>query len=211
MVDPGRALRRLNGKTGMDIPAGHRADWIRMALDEYERCLIRYAARLTGDLEVARDVVQETFLRLCREKRSRIGNHLGPWLFTVCRNLALDVKRREKRMEQLSQCPPPQADSGAHPLLALEKREAVSQILQILETLPASQQEVIRLRFQNGLSYKEISSITRLSVTNASSPRCGPASSQQSGFSDRRVGIHAAAQQAAPAQESHAAAGGAAQ
>ena len=38
--------------------------------------------------------------------------------------------------------------------------------LDLLEQLPGNQQEVIRLKFQNGLSYREISGITGLSVSN---------------------------------------------
>ena len=48
----------------------------------------------------------------------------------------------------------------------LEERQTVSQILQVVETLPKNQREVIYLKFQCDLSYKEISEVTRLSVSN---------------------------------------------
>ena len=48
----------------------------------------------------------------------------------------------------------------------LDERRTVSQILQVVETLPKNQREVIYLKFQCDLSYKEISDITKLSVTN---------------------------------------------
>ena len=48
----------------------------------------------------------------------------------------------------------------------LEQREAAGRILELLEGLPANQREVIRLKFQNGFSYKEISRISGHSVTN---------------------------------------------
>ena len=48
----------------------------------------------------------------------------------------------------------------------LEDKQTVSQILQIVETLPKNQREVIYLKFQCDLSYKEISSVTSLSVSN---------------------------------------------
>ena len=72
---------------------GGNQDWIRAALSRYEGELTRYAQRLTGNLERAREVVQETFLRLCREDSAKIDGHLCEWLFTVCRNQALDVRR----------------------------------------------------------------------------------------------------------------------
>ena len=75
-----------------------RSDWIRSALAQYEGALTRYATHLTGDVERARDVVQDTFLRLCSQKPSRVRDHLAQWLFTVCRNRALDVLRKDNRM-----------------------------------------------------------------------------------------------------------------
>lgn len=51
-------------------------------------------------------------------------------------------------------------------LVSMEQTETFQSALKILETLPVSQQEVIRLKFQSELSYKEISQVTGLSVTN---------------------------------------------
>src|SRR5687767_2374444 len=84
---------------------GHagRLEWIRRALDRYEGQLTRYAQRITGDGERARDVVQETFLRLCREPPAAVDGHLAEWLFTVCRNQALDVCRKESRMTLMTE------------------------------------------------------------------------------------------------------------
>ena len=43
---------------------------------------------------------------------------------------------------------------------------ASAKALRYLGRLPENQQECIRLKFQNGLSYKEISEVTKLSVSN---------------------------------------------
>src|SRR5690348_3970523 len=76
--------------------------WVRGVLVRFESPLTLYAARLLGDAEAARDVVQETFLRLCVQDRAAIESRLAEWLFTVCRNRALDVLRKESRMTRLS-------------------------------------------------------------------------------------------------------------
>ena len=52
------------------------------------------------------------------------------------------------------------------PEAAAEQSDSAAHILQLLDDLPPNQQEVIRLKFQNSLSYKEISQITGLTVTN---------------------------------------------
>ena len=63
------------------------------ALERYERPLISYAKTITGDLESARDAVQETFLRLSRQDLAALEPRLAPWLFFVCRNCAVDHLR----------------------------------------------------------------------------------------------------------------------
>src|SRR5262249_54579567 len=142
-----------------------KSTWIVAALDQYEGHLVRYAAWVLGDLERAREVVQETFLRLCREQPARVGDHLAQWLFTVCRNLAFDVRKKENRMSPLKD---PETLPTEHeaPGASLEHEERMSHVLRIMDTLPKNQREVLRLKFQCDLSYKEISKITHLSVTN---------------------------------------------
>ena len=118
------------------------------ALERYEGPLVRYAARLTGDLDSARDVVQDTFLKLCSAGPLPEDNHLAAWLFTVCRNRALDVVRREKRMGPAGEASVETVESSApSPSAVLEKRETSRNVLQLLEALPQNQKEVIRLKF----------------------------------------------------------------
>ena len=59
-----------------------------------------------------------------------------------------------------------QTHSGADASAAMEKEQQLADVLKILTTLPANQQEVIRLKFQGDLSYSEISRITNLTVSN---------------------------------------------
>lgn len=140
---------------------------MRDALRQYEGPLILYAARITGDLDLARDVVQDTFIRLCAEEPDRLKERIGPWLFRVCRNRALDVRRKENRMAPLNEIELDTSESGeASPAITAENRENADQVLRLLATLPPNQQECVRLKFQSGLSYKEISRVTNLTVTN---------------------------------------------
>src|SRR3982074_2486093 len=67
-------------------------------LRRYEIPLLQYATRIIGDRERARDVVQETFVALERAQRAQLDHAPAKWLFTVCRNRALNVCRKERRM-----------------------------------------------------------------------------------------------------------------
>ena len=141
--------------------------WVRSALADHERALVNYAARITGDLERARDVVQETFLRLCRQEGAELEGRVREWLFTVCRNLALDVRAKESRMSAIGEMGADRvAAREAEPGFALEQGDAVSAVMRAIGVLPASQQEVLVLKFRHGLAYKEIAQATGHSVGN---------------------------------------------
>jgi RNA polymerase sigma-70 factor (ECF subfamily) len=104
---------------------------------------------------------------LLKEDRAAIEPHLAEWLYTVCRNKALDVRRKESRVSSLNEVSAsfePALDPGPDEIL--DRRESAAKALKYLARLPDNQQECIRLKFQQGLSYKEISAVTKLSVSN---------------------------------------------
>jgi len=143
--------------------------WVTALLAAHEGALLRYAQRLTGDLETARDVVQDAFLKLCRQDRECVDGHVVEWLYTVCRHAAIDARRKDRRMSTLTdEAIAARADglAGRAPDYSTDTSDAAKRVLSLLPSLPASQQEVIRLRFQTGLSYKEISGVTGLTVNH---------------------------------------------
>ena len=150
-----------------EIDRFDKPQWIRRVVREYEGRLLRYAAQITGDIERGRDIVQETFMRLCEQDTGELEEHLAAWLFTVCRNLAVDVQRKEKRMksmtlQQAAEQPSP-AKSQAQ---TAEDQETSVHIEQLMGNLSDNQREVVRLKFQSGLSYGEIARVLDLSVSN---------------------------------------------
>lgn len=141
-------------------------DEIESLLSRYEKPLLQFAARITGDHERARDVVQETFVKY---QRNGAREHPQPatWLFTVCRNGALNVCRKEKRMLFLDE-PVIESKPSDQPLPdeQAERKEAAGFLLRIVATLPPRQQEVLQLKFQNDLSYEQIAEITKTNANN---------------------------------------------
>jgi len=147
--------------------AGHpKTEAVRAAVDEHERALLGYAYSLLEDWGLAQDVVQDTFVRYHRETRDRPLEHPRAWLYTVCRNRAMDTLRKGKRVAQL---PETHWESLADerqpsPDESLEREDEWRRLLRLVAGLPAHQREVIRLKFQADLSYKEISDVTGLTV-----------------------------------------------
>jgi RNA polymerase sigma-70 factor (ECF subfamily) len=142
-------------------------------LDHFERPLVRYAQSITGDVESARDVVQETFIKLAhgemndgvRAGAGAKGRRIESWLFTVTRNRALDHYRKFSRIIPMP-LPEDRPCSAPGPAALLERQESATALFRLLDALSPNQREVIRLKFQNDLSYREIADITQLTVTN---------------------------------------------
>ena len=119
----------------MENKTGEKEKHISLIMEKYESMLLSYAYNLTGDYEKSQDVVQDTFLKLCKADMEKIEAYLKAWLFKVCRNRALEIK-------------------------------SFSRVCSLIETLPEKQQEVVYLKFKSDLSYKEISEIADISVSN---------------------------------------------
>lgn len=136
-------------------------------LQRYERPLIRYAHGYTGDLEEARDIVQDVFVKLSQSLHTLDHERLAPWLFTVCRNRALDHQRKHRRlvvMETETLDLEMSADPSPHE--EMDRSETATTLRQLIDTLPSRQQEAVRLKFIAGLDYQQISAAMKTSIGN---------------------------------------------
>jgi RNA polymerase sigma-70 factor (ECF subfamily) len=140
------------------------SEWVLEALRRYEAPLLRFATSIVGRAHAA-DVVQETFLKLCKEERPKIEGHLAAWLFTVCRNRAIELRRSERRLSSIEEVDvEPSPDSG--PVNKLERKESVSRIDAAMAALSDRHRQALLLKIDAGLSYKEIAELMNLSVSN---------------------------------------------
>jgi RNA polymerase sigma factor (sigma-70 family) len=157
----------FNSPPNPRVPLDEDSGFLERTFAEQQAPLTRYAARLLGDADRARDVVQDTFIKFMAQSPETINGHAVEWLFTVCRHRALDVLRKEGRMRRFEEGQVERVTApDLRPGRELEHAETQATILRMIDRLPPNQQEVVRLKFQNGFSYKEISQITTLSVSN---------------------------------------------
>jgi RNA polymerase sigma-70 factor (ECF subfamily) len=139
---------------------------IESLVQQHERSLLAYAGKMLGsDWAAAQDAVQETFLRLCREDRQKIESRVTAWLFTVCRSRVIDMQRTN-RSTPVDTSEIPIADSTPDPAKVASDVEEQEQLADVVDQLTPRQQEVLRLRIQAGLSYREIAEVTGLTVSN---------------------------------------------
>ena len=134
-----------------------------------ESPLLSYALRLTGDGGAAEDIVQEAFMRLhaqfaeVREPRR--------WLYRTVHNLALNQRRQAGKIVALK--PPGEEGAPASndttdpqplPDEQIARWEGIGLVRLSLENLDKRSRELVRLKFNEELSYKEISARTGLNI-----------------------------------------------
>lgn len=141
--------------------------WVRTLLAEHQARLMRYALRLTRNADTAHDVVQETFLRLCKQQQADVAGHELAWLYRVCRQRALDVCRKERRMSLISHDTAENFHSAeVSPETAAEHGDARVRLAELVARLSPQQQEVVRLKFAEGLKYREIAEVLGLTTSH---------------------------------------------
>ena len=132
-----------------------------------ESPLLSYALRLAGEAGVAEDLVQEAFMRLhaqfseVREPRR--------WLYRTVHNLALNHRRQAGKIVPLNPAPeaaaaPDPADPQPLPDEQIARWEGIGLVRLTVESLDDRSRELIRLKFNEDLSYKEISARTGLNI-----------------------------------------------
>lgn len=142
-----------------------RCETIEEIFESLESVLLSYALRWVGELSLAEDVVQEAFLKL----HSQFEQVREPrrWLFRTVHNLALNHQRGARKMVPLSGPEQETADAPDPRPLPDEQIihcESVGMVRLSLETLDERSRELIRLKFVENLSYKEISARTGLTI-----------------------------------------------
>lgn len=141
------------------------------AIKEHEAELIRYSARLLGDQHSAQDAVQDTFIKYARYKgdypRAVIEN-VRAWLYKSARNICIDMLRSKKRSAEIliSEDATFAQDENSRPDIIVKKNEEAAMLRKLINKLNQKDREILILKIDHGRSYKEISEITGLTVTN---------------------------------------------
>lgn len=123
--------------------------------------LFRLAFSITLNRADAEDIVQETMLRVWEKREAwKDINNVEAWLTQICKNLALD-HRKHAEISRPVDSQQPQADNTSFD--KLEATDAVTIVSRLMNELPSPQDEIVRLREIEGLSYREIA--TRLNLS----------------------------------------------
>jgi RNA polymerase sigma-70 factor (ECF subfamily) len=142
---------------------------------DYVDLIYRFAYRLCGESEAAKDVVQETFLNAYRGIKDFRGDaQLSTWLYTIASHACMRMRRKRKgepeRELSLEEFIPTSEGEfrlqvpveGLSPEQALQNKQLRRILDRAIGTLPAKYRMVLVLRDMEGLSAKEVGAIMRL-------------------------------------------------
>lgn len=129
--------------------------------------LYRFAFKMVGDSEEARDIVQEVFIKVWN-KRNEFDQleNMEAWCMRVTRNLTLDKLKSKKRRltDTIDNQMEVSMGDNVTPYRSTELNDAMQQIGNYISTLPEKQKQIIQLRDVEGYSYKEISDILEIDL-----------------------------------------------
>lgn len=140
-------------------------DELRTRMVELLPRLRRFAVALTGDLDQADDLVQETCMRaLSRVEQWQPGTRLDSWMYRIAQNLWFDRTRARKVRGEQVNVEAAEALTGADGREVVESRLTLQAVSAALGHLPDEQRVLIALVCIDGLSYKEAADITQTPI-----------------------------------------------
>jgi RNA polymerase sigma-70 factor (ECF subfamily) len=146
-------------------------------IELYQHRLLRYLLFLTGKREVAEDLFQETWMRVLLRGAQYNGKaRFDTWLFTIARNLVIDLSRKRTMasLDEMSAAgederPFEIAMDAPSPLEQFASREDQAEVAEVLLQLEPSYREVLVLRFHEEMSLEEIAGVTRAPLSTVKS------------------------------------------
>jgi RNA polymerase sigma-70 factor (ECF subfamily) len=133
--------------------------------DQYYQPIYSYVYRRVSDVETASDLTAEVFHRLLRVAQGSDfpKQQVRAWLYRTAHNLVIDHYRRQANRQHLS-LEEELVEGGEDPASVVERRASAAQVRAALQHLTSAQQQVIVLKFLQGLSNQEVAEILHRSV-----------------------------------------------
>jgi len=158
-----------NGTLLEGLASGDRSA-LRQIYIAHKDALLTVAASMTGDLPMAEDALQETFVSLARTRpRLPSEQRLKAYLFRSCINKVRDMFRRRVHCSPIDETVLTRTTGGNTPSELAEQSDDVRLIYEALQSLPTKQREVVALHCLGGLTFRESAQLLDTSINTAQS------------------------------------------
>ena len=142
----------------------------------HKQRIFNYINSKVSDVDVSNDILQETFIKVFKIIKKGSYNEQGkflPWVLRISHNLVMDHFRKEKRSKIIYEKDLYNTFSNIKSSENSLKENIISDktlsktLSSMINTLPDSQKEIVKLRFFENLSFREIAEINNISINTA--------------------------------------------
>jgi RNA polymerase sigma-70 factor (ECF subfamily) len=141
----------------------------------HKQRIFNYINSKTIDIDVSNDILQETFIKVFNLVKTGKYNEQGkflPWVLRISHNLVMDHFRAIKR-SKLNYNNMNQVFSKLYLEESIKENNIISDntlskiLTEMIDQLPESQKQIVKLRFYENLTFKEIAEINNISINTA--------------------------------------------
>ena len=173
------ALNQLTDEALVQMYANGNDSAFDVLLCRYKRKVFSYINMVVKDKDVASDLFQETFIKVVstiRQNRYKENGKFVAWLMRIAHNLVIDHFRRDSAENLVSG----EADGEGEPSIfdtiqiydknvedEMIEKQVYADLVKLVDSLPEAQREVLKMRFYQDLSFKEIAEATGVSINTA--------------------------------------------
>lgn len=141
--------------------------------------IYRFVYLKLRDADLAQDVFQETFVKIINTLKAGSYNEEGkflPWAMRIAHNLVIDHFRKTNKVRMISESSSTKDDFNIFSTLSLEDKniqesmsydELEKQMVDLIDHLPASQRDILKMRIFRDMSFKDIAEAEDISINTA--------------------------------------------
>ena len=141
--------------------------------------IYRFIYLKVRDQVLAEDIFQEAFVKIINTLKIGSYNEEGkflPWAMRIAHNLVIDHFRKSSKVRMISESSSIKDDFNIFSTLSLEDKnvqeqmsydELEKQMVELIEYLPLSQREILKMRIFQDMSFKDIAELEDISINTA--------------------------------------------
>ncbi len=163
-------MRNLSDEQLAVLALDHVKEAFEELVNRYQKQLFALAYRLCGDYDEARDMAQESFLRIYQElPRYDTSRRFFPWMYRVAHNCCINLLHKRRAdvtpLENLPELADDEFKLESNPVFNAEQQELSGAIKEALQLLPETYRLPLVMKYLEGFSYQEISEQLDLPVS----------------------------------------------
>lgn len=152
---------------------------LQVLLERHKSNIFHYILSKVKNADLSNDIFQDTFIKVIRTLKAGNYNEEGkflPWVLRIAHNLTVDHFRKINKVKMISESSSSKDDFNIFSVLSLDeenaqekmiRNELEEQMVNLVDYLPKNQQEIVKMRIFQDMSFKDIAEQKDISINTA--------------------------------------------